>query len=307
MDEDATVDFGIGYSLSGLMGQVLNDAGQGVDGVTVTIRSRGLKRSAVTEADGSFFVSSLVAGDYEVQADEDTLPAGYSGESLVEPQQVTVGASSPGKADFTVRAFRSISGRVLAYDTVASQYVPVNNAQVFLKEPGLTASTDLLGRYLFRGLAAGSYTISVPAEPQLAAHTVFLSARPMDLINVDFQISKPAPPVAQAPVDLIHVPLPAALTVSAEDHNRLGRELTKAGRYREAIIELTEAIRIAPDFALAFNARGYALVLLREWAPAIADLDQAILLSPGYADAYRIRAVAQKRVEVRNPRPYRNY
>ena len=35
VDEDATVNFGIGYSLSGLMGQVLNDAGQGVAGVTV--------------------------------------------------------------------------------------------------------------------------------------------------------------------------------------------------------------------------------------------------------------------------------
>ncbi len=190
VDEDATVDFGIGYSLSGLMGHVLNDAGQGVNGVSVAIRSRGLKRTAVTEADGSFFVSALVGGDYEVQADEDSLPAGYSGDSLVEPQKVTVGASSPGKAAFTVRAFRSISGRVLGYDIVASQYVPVNNAQVLLKEPGLTVSTDLLGRYLFRDLAAGSYTISVPNEPQTPAHTVRLAAPPVDLINVDFQISK---------------------------------------------------------------------------------------------------------------------
>ncbi len=81
VDEDATVDFGIGYSLSGLMGQVLNDAGQGVAGVTVVIRSRGRKWSAATEADGSFFVSSLVAGDYDVQVDEDSLPAGYSADA----------------------------------------------------------------------------------------------------------------------------------------------------------------------------------------------------------------------------------
>jgi hypothetical protein len=194
VDGDATVNFGIGYSLSGLMGQVLNDAGQGVDGVTVAIRSRGLKRSTVTEADGSFFVSSLVAGDYEVQADEDSLPAGYSGDSLVEPQLVTVGASSPGKAAFTVRAFRSISGRVLGYDTVAGRYVPVNNAKVLLRDSGLTAATDSLGRYMFRDLAAGSFVISVPDEPQTAALTVRLGAQPMDLINVDFQISKPGVP-----------------------------------------------------------------------------------------------------------------
>jgi hypothetical protein len=323
VEENATVDFGIGYSLSGLMGHVLNDAGQGVDGVSVAIRSRGLKRSAVTEADGSFFLSGLVAGDYEVQADEDTLPAGYSGDSLVDPQTVTVGASSPGKAAFTVRAFRSISGRVLGYDTVASQYVPVNNAPVFLKEPGLTVSTDLLGRYLFRDLAAGSYTLSVPNEPQTAAHTVRLGAPPVDLINVDFQISKPAPAadtvapavlpagspavlaveprVDRRPLDLIHATLPTVLRpakppTSAEDLDRLGRQLTKAGQYREAIAELTEAIRVAPDFARAYNARGYALALLRDWAAAIADLDQAIRLNPSYENAFALRSMARKAV-----------
>jgi Carboxypeptidase regulatory-like domain len=202
VDEDATVNFGIGYSLSGLMGQVLNDAGQGVAGITVEIRSRGLKRSVATEADGSFFVSSLVAGDYEVQVDEDSLPAGYSTDGLVEPQQVTVGASSPGKAAFTARAFRSISGRVLSYDSKAGRYVPVSRAQVSLGEPGLTAITDLMGRYLFRDLAAGSYTISVQNEAQTSTHTVRLGAQPVDLINVDFQISRPGPPDVPAPTSI---------------------------------------------------------------------------------------------------------
>ena len=190
VDENATVNFGIGYSLSGLMGQVMNDAGQGVAGITVLIRSRGLKWSAATEADGSFFVSSLVAGDYDVQLDEDSLPAGYSTEAFVEPQQVTVGASTPGHAAFTVRAFRSISGRVLSYDSKAGQYVPVIGAQVILREPGLTTVTDATGRYLFRDLAAGSYTVSVQNEAQTSTHTVRLSAQPVDLINVDFQISR---------------------------------------------------------------------------------------------------------------------
>ncbi len=303
VDEDASVDFGIGYSLSGLMGQVLNDAGQGVGGVAIAIGSRGLKRSTVTEADGSFFVSSLVAGEYDVQADEDSLPAGYSGDALTEPQRVTVGASSPGKAAFAVRAFRSISGRVLGYDATAGQYVPVNHAQVILREPGVRAATDLQGRYLFRDLAAGTYTIALPEEPQTAAQTVRLGAQPMDLINVDFQISRPAPPEAPAPAMVpiqppIHADVPSAL-----EHNRLGRQLTQAGRYREAIVELTEAIRLAPDFALAYNARGFALVMLREWAPAIADLDHAILLNPGYRNAYEIRAVARKASGAGNPAP----
>jgi hypothetical protein len=187
VEEDATVNFGIGYALSGLTGQVLNDAGQGIRGVTVAIGGRGLKWSAVTEADGSFFVSSLVAGENEVHVDEDSLPAGYSAEALGEPQRVTVGASSPGKAAFMARASRSISGRVLSYDSKVGRYVPVNRAQVTL-EPGSTAVTDLTGRYLFRDLASGSYTIAVADQ----SRTVLLGAQPVDLKDVDFQISRPS-------------------------------------------------------------------------------------------------------------------
>jgi hypothetical protein len=91
--EDSTINFGIGYSLSGLLGQISNDAGQGVPDVSVVIRSRGLKWSATTDAGGNYFVSSLVAGEYGVQVDEDTLPAGYSAETLGDPELVTIGAS----------------------------------------------------------------------------------------------------------------------------------------------------------------------------------------------------------------------
>ncbi len=197
--ESATVDFGIGYSLSGLMGQVLNDAGQGVPGVTVVIRSSGLERSAATEADGSFFVSSLVAGEYDVQVDEDSLPAGYSAETLAGPRRVRVRATSPGKAAFTARASRSIAGRVLSYDPNAGQYVPVIRARVILREPGLATVTDLMGRYLFRDLAAGPYTISVPNEAQTSTRTVRLGGQPVDLTNVDLQIRRPGPPDVPAP------------------------------------------------------------------------------------------------------------
>jgi hypothetical protein len=325
VDEDARVNFGIGYTLSGLTGQVLNDAGEGIAGVNIAVESRGKKWSATTEGDGGFFVSSLVAGDYDVQADENSLPAGYSADALGEPQRVTVGASAPGKAAFTVRALRSISGRVLSYDTRAAQYVAVSGAQVVLGEPGLTTTTDLMGRYLFRDLAAGSYTLSVLNEAETPANRVRLGGSPIDLANVDFQIigavasDAPAPAAPAVKPQPLAIPAPTALPVAppaepptkpqpveakildsrlaaAQQHNLLGRQLSKAGRYREAIVELTEALRIAPDFALALTARGFALFMLHDPARAIDDLDKAILLNPNYGNAYHLRATAKKAI-----------
>ena len=302
VDENATVDFGIGHSLSGLMGQVLNDAGRGVAGVTVVIRSRGLKWNAATEGDGGFFVSSLVAGNYDVELDGDSLPAGYSADHLIAPQRVAVGASSPGRAGFTVRAFRSISGRVLTYDSNVGRYVPMIRVQVLLRETGLTTVTDAMGRYLFRDLAMGSYTLSVHNEGHTSTHRLRLGDQPVDLANVDFQISRRDPPDVPAPAVLPVKPQQLAANAldfrpaTEQQHNILGRRLTKAGRYREAIVELTEAVRIAPDFALAFNARGFARLMLHDSAGAIEDLDKAILLNPGYRNAYEIRSIARRTI-----------
>jgi tetratricopeptide (TPR) repeat protein len=197
---------------------------------------------------------------------------------------------------------------VIRYDPKAAQYVPVAGAQVLLREPGLSATTDSLGRYLFRDLAAGSYTVSLQNEN---SHAIRLRDQPVDLTNVDFQMNAPVAAVAAPEVVSVKPPAvikaqlakPEPLAVerplsrfTAEQHNVLGRQLTKEGRYREAFVELTEAVRIAPDFALAFNARGYVRVLLRDWAGAVADLNRAILLNPAYGNAYQLRAVARRAI-----------
>ncbi len=186
VDEVATVNFGIGHSLSGIVGRVLNDAGQGVAGVTIAIQRRELKWSVVTNADGSFLVPRLVAGDYDVQLDEDSLPIGYSAAAGAKPQVVIVGSSSPGKATFTLQTFRSISGRVLTYDENTGQYVPVLGARVNLMEPGAFSLTDNTGRYMFRNLPPGSYTVSVQDGPPTSTRKLRLGAQPVDLTDVDF-------------------------------------------------------------------------------------------------------------------------
>ena len=46
--------------------------------------------------------------------------------------------------------------------------------------------------------------------------------------------------------------------------------------------------------ALAWNARGYAYLLLRDHASAIQNFDRAIELNPKYGNAYRNRAAARR-------------
>jgi tetratricopeptide (TPR) repeat protein len=80
----------------------------------------------------------------------------------------------------------------------------------------------------------------------------------------------------------------------AEEHHRKGRELLQKGQYRAAIDELDQAIAAKPDLALAWNARGYAYLLLHDRASAIQNFDRAIELNPKYANAYRNRGAARK-------------
>ena len=94
-----------------------------------------------------------------------------------------------------------------------------------------------------------------------------------------------APPVARVP----HHADPK----SAALHNQRGRELLNHGQYQQAVDELTAAIEAQPDFALAYNARGFTYHMLRDTAHALADLDEAIRLDPAYANAYHNRGVAK--------------
>lgn len=112
--------------------------------------------------------------------------------------------------------------------------------------------------------------------------------------------SLPVPP--QPAADAIPVPavVPANRVLSgpgiaeAEWHHQRGRELLDQHKYKDALAELSEAIRLNPKHALAFNARGFVYYLMREYSHALADFDTAIQLCPSYRNAYQNRALARK-------------
>lgn len=87
------------------------------------------------------------------------------------------------------------------------------------------------------------------------------------------------PVVAQAEAD------PQFLVTRAVQH-------TAAARFDDAIKDLDEAIRLAPDLAAAYNNRGVAYQKKRDFRRALADYDQAARLEPKSSTAVMNRGNA---------------
>ena len=68
----------------------------------------------------------------------------------------------------------------------------------------------------------------------------------------------------------------------------------RQNKLKEAIAELDEAIRLQPDYALAYNARGFVYYLLRQYPRALQELDAALRIKPDYVNAFQNRALARK-------------
>ncbi len=59
-----------------------------------------------------------------------------------------------------------------------------------------------------------------------------------------------------------------------------GNKFLRKGNYEEAVWHYTEALRLDPSYASAYNARGWALYLMGRNAEALADAERAVALAP---------------------------
>jgi tetratricopeptide (TPR) repeat protein len=82
--------------------------------------------------------------------------------------------------------------------------------------------------------------------------------------------------------------------MTGEDYHEQGRKMIQEDRFAEAIEALSQALKLNPYLATAFNARGYAHFRLKQYKEAIADFDDAIKLNPAYGNAYTNRASAKR-------------
>ena len=78
---------------------------------------------------------------------------------------------------------------------------------------------------------------------------------------------------------------------SAEFYLKRGEDLSGAREYDRAIADYSTAIRLKPDYAEAYNDRGFAYYLKGDPEHAIADYTRAIELRPDYPKAYNSRGV----------------
>jgi hypothetical protein len=183
-DMNATIDFGINFAKGQIFGFLLNDAGAGVGGITVELKGEKLTRRIQTGVNGKFAFTGLTPGNYSLATLPDSYPPGYALQDLAT-QNVAVESGKPASAQFTVKALRSIAGRVLVYDKTSLQTVPLAGVVVRLKELSLEVKTGPTGAYIFRNLAAGTYTVAIDHEGREFSRTVTLSPPPANVRDVD--------------------------------------------------------------------------------------------------------------------------
>jgi len=73
---------------------------------------------------------------------------------------------------------------------------------------------------------------------------------------------------------------------------RQGRQYAEQERFADAVPLFDQAIQANPTFTQAYNARCYSYLRLKQYDQAIADCSEAIKLDPSYANAYQNRGVA---------------
>lgn len=86
-------------------------------------------------------------------------------------------------------------------------------------------------------------------------------------------------------------PIPPAQEKSARDYFKSGGTHLDKGNLDQAIADYTEAIRLKPDFFVAYLTRGAARRKKGEVDLAIADFTKAIQMKPDLYDAYTLRGI----------------
>jgi hypothetical protein len=207
---NTSTDFGITFALCELIGYVKNDAGEPIQNVEIDISnaeagsaatsstaetkpgedttaqataqasSNTKKTTAQTDADGRFDVSGLAPGEYQLEIDPNTVPAGYVVEELA-PLRVQLEKGLPRNSEFRVRAIRTFSGIVTSYDPKLGRYAPLAGATVAIPSLSLHVLTNDSGAFQLHDLPAGDYILNISSGSQVLTPQISIPADPVEL------------------------------------------------------------------------------------------------------------------------------
>ena len=178
------------------------DPGEGLEGVVVTLRDNNghVIAQTTTDENGHYFFGGLPAGDYTVEVDQTTLPAGVS--NTIDPDDGNDSTAVVSLADgevnldqdfgYTADVPGSIGNQVFNDTNADGEYQPDGvdgiagtaddetpiegvtldlyqdtngNGQIDPGEPKIGSTvTDAAGHYLFEGLPGGDYNVKVTDE-----------------------------------------------------------------------------------------------------------------------------------------------
>ncbi len=189
---DSIVDFGMMYPAAELVGYVINDAGMGLPDIGVLLRGPQGETSLTTDQAGKFVAPVAQMGAYSARVNVETVPDGYALEDL-QLASVSVGEGDFKKVSFTLPAIRALAGSVQTYDSAKEAYVSLPGVTVEIAELKRQTITDASGRYSFRNMPFGTFTILVNGQQY---GQVQLSAAPQ-LLRWDIKLSPSALALAQ--------------------------------------------------------------------------------------------------------------
>jgi hypothetical protein len=170
-----SVTFGIGRVPAQVIGYVRDDAGAPMPGIRLTLACGARRTQSSTDTQGRYSMAGP-EGRCSVVADPDSFPAGYDG-SAASAVEVTLALETPARADHVVRALRSVSG-----------VAPGQGLRVTMRtgETQIVHQTDSAGRFVFRNLKPGAYTLSLRLGGETVERRVEVPAGPAAL-HVDLR------------------------------------------------------------------------------------------------------------------------
>jgi hypothetical protein len=173
--------FGIAQAPARVTGFVLDDSAAAIPDVTVKLTGEGENATAVTDSSGRYEFA-VREGSYELAVVTSLLPVGYDS-SASPTHRVQLLRDVPERTSFTVVANRSISGKVNARN-------PTHVIVRLLGTAERQVNPNADGRYVFRHLAPGRYTVEVAANGQRVRREILVPDGPAQVSGTDFDINQ---------------------------------------------------------------------------------------------------------------------